>query len=588
MMKTMKLIMLATATIMSLSIAKAADKYSDDPKYMELRDSMRYAFNDADSVRFFPALYRLEEYLLGKGDMHAYYTQRCNEIVFLMNQQHIYEAYMLAYKLSSELRKKGLDKEMYMAYNMLGHINRYCGNEATAKENFKHVLELMEKYGYWESMPPIYMNIVNVELDDDPEEATKLLDKAKEIAEKYTPDRVFDIETRKTLSYYNRGDIPLFLKRYEDYKKGIKEGMSTVHGRNMEIYYLAATGKTDEAVKLAKEELGDEKYETIAVIYENAKRWEEACQALHKQNAIEDSITNVVLINSMHGIREQLSLFEAQQKEVRTRTISFSIGMVLLVLLAAALMYIVNSRRRHLKQLQIAYDHALESDRMKTAFIQNVSHEIRTPLNIISGFSQILANPGMANDNRERQHMAEMMQKSTLQITSLIDEVLELSLTDATNVAAKDDSICINELLNELMRDNVGRLHEGTELNIDSQLNDSFTILSNRTLLKRAINTLIDNAIKNTLHGAITLIAKAKEESVLIAVQDTGNGIPKEEAYRIFDRFVKLDSFKEGLGLGLPLCRAIVERLGGTVRFDTDYGPGARFIIELTIDNKNK
>lgn len=235
MMKTMKLIMLATAIIMSLSIAKAADKYSDDPKYMELRDSMRYAFNDADSVRFFPALYRLEEYLLSKGDMHAYYTQRCNEIVFLMNQQHIYEAYMLAYKLSSELRKKGLDKEMYMAYNMLGHINRYCGNEATAKENFKHVLELMEKYGYWESMPPIYMNIVNVELDDDPEEATKLLDKAKEIAEKYTPDRVFDIETRKTLSYYNRGDIPQFLKRYEDYKKGIKEGMSTVHGRNMEI-----------------------------------------------------------------------------------------------------------------------------------------------------------------------------------------------------------------------------------------------------------------------------------------------------------------------------------------------------------------
>ena len=74
---------------------------------------------------------------------------------------------------------------------------------------------------------------------------------------------------------------------------------------------------------------------------------------------------------------------------------------------------------------------------------------------------------------------------------------------------------------------------------------------------------------------------------MLIAVQDTGNGIPKEEAYRIFDRFVKLDSFKEGLGLGLPLCRAIVERLGGTVRFDTDYGPGARFIIELTIDNKN-
>jgi signal transduction histidine kinase len=102
--------------------------------------------------------------------------------------------------------------------------------------------------------------------------------------------------------------------------------------------------------------------------------------------------------------------------------------------------------------------------------------------------------------------------------------------------------------------------------------------------LKRAVATLIDNAIKNTPKGSVTLRAKAKERKVLIAVEDTGSGIPKEEADRIFDRFVKLDSFKEGLGLGLPLCRALIERLGGTVRLDTNYGPGARFVIELPND----
>ena len=587
-MKTRKLILLAAVTIIGLSPVKAANDLKDDPKYNELRDSMRFAFNDADSARFFPALYRLEEYILSKGDLHAYYTQRCNEIVFLMNQRRIYEAYKLAYKLSSELREKDLNKEMYMAYNMLGHINRYCGNKATAKDNFYHVISEMEKYGYWESMPPIYLNIVNVEIDDDPEEASLLLDKAKEISLKYAPERVFDIETRKTISYYNRGDIPRFLEGYKDFKEGVKEGKSSVHGRTMEVYYLASTGKTDEAVKLAKEELGDEGNDAITLIYEHAGRWEEAYKALRKEYNSQDSITNVVLINSMQGIREQLSLFEAEKKASRARFIGLSVGIILLLLLVGAQMYIFYSRRRHFKQLQAAYEHAKEADRVKTAFIQNVSHEVRTPLNIISGFAQIIANPDLTHSVEERQHMANMMQKNTLQITSLIDEVLELSLSESSNVAAKEDNISINALLKELIGDNQGRMPEGVELKMDSNLYDGFSILSNHTLLKRAIGTLIDNAVKNTTQGAIILRTKAKENSVLIAVQDTGSGIPKEEADHIFDRFVKLDSFKEGLGLGLPLCRALIERLGGTVRLDTNYGPGARFIIELATDNDKK
>ncbi len=587
-MKTRKLILLAAVTIIGLSPVKAANDLKDDPKYNELRDSMRFAFNDADSARFFPALYRLEEYILSKGDLHAYYTQRCNEIVFLMNQRRIYEAYKLAYKLSSELREKDLNKEMYMAYNMLGHINRYCGNKATAKDNFYHVISEMEKYGYWESMPPIYLNIVNVEIDDDPEEASLLLDKAKEISLKYAPERVFDIETRKTISYYNRGDIPRFLEGYKDFKEGVKEGKSSVHGRTMEVYYLASTGKTDEAVKLAKEELGDEGNDAITLIYEHAGRWEEAYKALRKEYNSQDSITNVVLINSMQGIREQLSLFEAEKKASRARFIGLSVGIILLLLLVGAQMYIFYSRRRHFKQLQAAYEHAKEADRVKTAFIQNVSHEVRTPLNIISGFAQIIADPDLTHSVEERQHMANMMQKNTLQITSLIDEVLELSLSESSNVAAKEDNISINALLKELIGDNQGRMPEGVELKMDSNLYDGFSILSNHTLLKRAIGTLIDNAVKNTTQGAIILRTKAKENSVLIAVQDTGSGIPKEEADHIFDRFVKLDSFKEGLGLGLPLCRALIERLGGTVRLDTNYGPGARFIIELATDNDKK
>ena len=562
--------------------AEKAD-YKTDKTYLELRDSMHHAFNDGDSLRFFPAVKKLEEYLLSKNDLHSYYTQRCNEIVFLMNRQKIYEAYMLGRQLSQELREKKLDKEMYMAYNMLGHINRYCGNKAAAKRNFSYVIELMEKYGYYESMPPIYMNLVNVEIDDDPEEALQMLDKALEIAKKYSPERVFDIETRKTLTYFNGGDIPKFLEGYEAYRKGVAEGKSAVHGRSMEVYYLVCQGKTEEAVKMAREELGEESYETITKIYERAGRWEEAFKSLQNEVAAKDSINNVVLTNSMAGIREQLTAYDAERKSARARTIGLSIGLILLGLLVAALTYIVLSRRKHLSELKKAYDHALESDKMKTAFIKNVSHEVRTPLNIISGFAQVISNPDLASGIEDRKKIADMMQDNARIITSLIDEMLELSESESSKNVIKEDQVEVNKVLRDLMHEYEGRTSKETVLRFESSLSDDYVITTNKLMLKRIVSSLVDNAIKNTSKGTVTLKAAADKEDLTLIVEDTGKGIPAKEAEHIFERFFKIDSFKEGLGLGLPLCRSMTERLGGTVRLDTEYKTGARFIVTLPL-----
>lgn len=557
--------------------------YKTDKTYLELRDSMHHAFNDGDSLRFFPAVKKLEEYLLSKNDLHSYYTQRCNEIVFLMNRQKIYEAYMLGRQLSQELREKKLDKEMYMAYNMLGHINRYCGNKAAAKRNFSYVIELMEKYDYYESIPPIYMNIVNVEIDDDPEEALQMLDKALEIAKKYSPERVFDIETRKTLTYFNGGDIPKFLEGYEAYRKGVAEGKSAVHGRSMEVYYLVCQGKNEEAVKMAREELGEESYETITKIYERAGRWEEAFKSLQNEVAAKDSINNVVLTNNMAGIREQLTAYDAERKSARVRTIGLSIGLILLGLLVAALTYIVLSRRKHLSELKKAYDHALESDKMKTAFIKNVSHEVRTPLNIISGFAQVISNPDLASGIEDRKKIADMMQDNARIITSLIDEMLELSESESSKDVIKEDQVEVNKVLRDLMHEDEGRTSKETVLQFDSSLSDDYVITTNKLMLKRIVSSLVDNAIKNTSKGTVTLKAAADKEDLTLIVEDTGKGIPAKEAEHIFERFFKIDSFKEGLGLGLPLCRSMTERLGGTVRLDTEYKTGARFIVTLPL-----
>jgi signal transduction histidine kinase len=233
-------------------------------------------------------------------------------------------------------------------------------------------------------------------------------------------------------------------------------------------------------------------------------------------------------------------------------------------------------------QLKKAYNHALESDKMKSAFVRNITHEVRTPLNIISGFAQVIADPELVAGPEERAHIAEMMQKNTQLITSLIDEMLELSLNENTeSTVSKEDSVEVNDLIRDFLQENKYKVDKAIELKYESTLDEHFTLQTNKEMFKRVVNLLFDNAIKYTKEGSITLKTSADDEQLTLEVEDTGTGIPAKEAETIFERFVKLDTFKEGLGLGLPLCRMIVNRLGGSVNLDTTYKQGARFVVKL-------
>ncbi len=573
---TILLILLASLTIG----AKTVD-YKNDPTYKELQSDMTRAFNETDSAHFYPALKKLQNYLLENGDMHGYYTQRCNEVIFLMNRQKIFEAYKRARAMSQELREKRLDKEMYMAYNMLGHIYRYCGNKELAGKMFSMVIEQMEQAGYYESMPPIYTNLMGVIINDNPEKAMQLLEKALDIARQYAPERVFELETRRTMAYYELGDTAAFKKGYADYKEGEADGRTSVHGRRLEIYNMAMQGKTDEAIALARKELGSNSYDIQEKLLSKAGRWKEAYHAMKQAYEESDSINAVILGNSMQGIQSELRIYDAERKAGRSRTIALVSALVLLMTIIAGMTYIILSRRRHMRQLNNAYQHALRSDNMKTAFIKNVSHEVRTPLNIISGFAQVIADPTLDIGATERQHMAQMVQRNTRIITSLIDEMLELSNNETSGNARKDDIVRLNTLLLDIIAVEEDVLTDATTMQLKSSLPDDYTLKTNEMMLKRIVSSLLNNAAKNTAEGNIELSASQSNGQLKLVVEDTGCGIPDNEAEHIFDRFVKLDKFKVGIGLGLTLCRTTARSLGGDVVLDTSYHNGARFIVTL-------
>lgn len=573
------------AFVMTMTMqAGNKDDYKKSSEYIALRDSVHHSFNASDSARFFVAVKNLENYLLKQEDLHEYYTQRCNEIVFQLNRQRVFEAYKLATQLSKELAEKKLDKEMYMAINMMGHIYHYSGNKESAKRCFWEVIRRMEQEGYTESLPPIYMNLVNIVMDEDPKEALRLIDQAASIAKEASPDRVFDIETRRTLAYYLMDDTPRFLEGYEAYRDGIAKGLSSVHGRELEIYYLVHQGKVDQAISLTEEI--ENPYGMQANIYSKAGRWKEAYEALTKGAAETDSLNSMILSSSMQGIQNELKLYDAERRTSRLWLYGLISIAVLLLLLVVAMSYIVRSRRRHLREMKIAYEHALESDRLKTAFIKNVSHEVRTPLNIISGFAQVMADPGSIISSNERRRIADTMMSNTHRITSMMNEVLEMSVNEASTVEHNLTAIPCNKLLLRILDDykkEVGKTE--TAFRYETALDDAYTVLTNESCLRKIIHPLLDNAEKNAKNGIVTLRCSSDASHLIIMVEDNGSGVPVAEAEHIFERFVKLDPFKEGIGLGLTFSRMMAQRLGGNVRLDTTYaGPGARFEVTIPLE----
>jgi signal transduction histidine kinase len=287
----------------------------------------------------------------------------------------------------------------------------------------------------------------------------------------------------------------------------------------------------------------------------------------------------------MQGIQNELKAYETERQAFRRWVYALAFIIILLLLLALAFVYIVQMRRRHWREMEKAYQRVLESDKMKTAFIQNVSHEVRTPLNIISGYAQVIADPDYDITPYERKRMANTMMDNTYVITTMIDEVLEISLSESAGLEHDLTSYPCNDLLRRLLEEFKKMVGDSPiTIQYESALDDQFTISTNEGIMRRIIHPLLDNAVKNTTAGQVTLRCSSTPDNLVIQVEDTGRGIPANQAEHIFERFVKLDSFKEGMGLGLTFSRAMTTRLGGNVRLDTSYaGPGARFEVTIPL-----
>ena len=242
---------------------------------------------------------------------------------------------------------------------------------------------------------------------------------------------------------------------------------------------------------------------------------------------------------------------------------------------------IIDNQKIIERALTEARNHAEESDRMKSAFLANMSHEIRTPLNAIVGFSDVLL---MAQNDSERKELVNLIKQNNAHLLRLFDDMANMSKLEAGSVAVKKEHFSLNQLLSDVADKFADKSKEtGVKIELETMTND-VQPCSDRQRLREILIQYMDNAMKFTAKGVVTVGYQINNDLLRIWVRDTGRGIPANHCNEhLFERFVKIDEFVPGTGLGLSICRSMALSIGGKVGVESKQNVGSLFWVEIPL-----
>ena len=237
------------------------------------------------------------------------------------------------------------------------------------------------------------------------------------------------------------------------------------------------------------------------------------------------------------------------------------------------------TNKKQQKGLEAARIKAEESDRLKSAFLANMSHEIRTPLNAIVGFSKLVIDAECTN---EKEQYAEIIERNSEILLNLFNDIPDLSSLEADSLSFNIRPIKLIDICLQLEQQFCYKVKNGTKLILDD-VDTELYVSGDWNRIIQIISNLLSNAAKFTPKGEIHFGYREKEDFVEFYVKDSGIGIPAERVATIFQRFGKINDFVQGTGLGLTLCRMLVEKMGGRIWLRSQEGKGSRFYFTLPL-----
>ena len=340
-----------------------------------------------------------------------------------------------------------------------------------------------------------------------------------------------------------------------------------------------------------------------------AGREEEAAQLYYKSVNMIDSTYNESLSKQINQLRtiHEVDKLELQNKQIELEseryklTISLALVAVLIVVLIVSVFHYL--RIKHIKskleksdkelkkdkelllqsekKLVLAMEKAEASNQFKDAFLANLSHEIRTPLNSIVGFSSLLGNMQQQSEAKE---YASIIKHNSDLLLKLVNDAVSVTLLQTGQVPFTKEEVDICEICRTLVQDYATKAKPGVA--VEANLHkETFILNTDKKHIKQVLENLLSNAVKFTEKGCIILSTELAEDGnyIRFVVTDTGIGIPETIQNKMFDTFQKQDSFIQGVGLGLTICKLIAQSLNGSICLDTEYKKGTRMIFNHPI-----
>lgn len=537
----------------------------------------------------------------------------------------LYEVQNMLKEAQEEDDKTGLSR----CYNIMSQIYTIKRFDSMAFEWRLKEIELTEKYKLENyNISQTYAQIANYYINQKKQkEALAAVEKAIATANSSTQQISAKLEF---VNYYSKfGDFQAAEKLLKECQAAFEQDkrLESIKKRlyNIECLYYQQTKQYQKALEAAKMQEKEERrlsesilssihYRTQGEIYQKMGNMNLAVKYLQMYINTDDSLkianeqvassefATLLNVEKLNAEKKELML-QAQEKELHNKTtliISLIISLIILLGILFIFLYRENFLKRKLKvseaelkirneelmvsreELRKAKDIAEASSRMKTTFIQSMTHEIRTPLNSIVGFSQVLSDH--YNNSPETQEYVNIIKSNSNDLLRLVTDVLTLSELDQYEqlpTDAETDLHAICQLASEVAKDNT---QKDVEVLFEPE-RESLLIRSNSERISQVLNNLAHNAAKFTTRGSIRIAYSVleAEKKIEISVTDTGTGIPKDQQEAVFERFYKMNSFTQGTGLGLPICRSIAEKLGGSLRIDTSYTEGCRMILTLPL-----
>ena len=601
-----KIAFCAATLLISTRLGAQTEYCKDSIKHRQLHDTMWALCSQEDAHKVYAACWNYRAHCIEEKDNMGYFDSWVCGIMYNLDRMNISDAYHITNTMREDLQRRGKStaEEQFLAPKMLGHVYNACGNIPGALDEFEKAIELIKGTRYEEGgLSFLYLGMAHIQLNNDTEETLKWLDKTLEELARHQDH--FDYWRGMADAYAMKAIVMFKQRNYAAfqhyYQQAVEAGeRNSVKGGDIflpyaRIYKTLLDGQVGQALKAVEVLVNvKERYLVRCDIYrylgDNEKAFLTQRELMHKR----DSITGVMIAENIQKQEEEMVLLKNGQKTTRMMNIVLVIAMVMAIMLIVGLALTIYGKRRYQdmllkknRELKSAYKQVAAADEMKTEFIRSVSHEIRTPLNIINGFTQVLTDDNANFSADERQSLGDTISKNTRQITSLVNKMLALANEHTKDLMKEVDDTDALDICHKALCAMPDVDPDRVKVELVDMTNDTDKLLrTNSDSLLQMLGNILENAVKFTEDGYIRLTLKKDKTYFHFTIEDSGCGIPADKVDTIFERFTKVDAFKEGLGLGLAYCHETVEKLGGKLTLDHTSEHGTAFTISLPIELK--